>query len=466
MQLNGLGVNARKNERAKKADLPQTMIMRLSAIVTELNKPGFFQGVDVKTGEAVAVRMMNVAEGVLVNKREDESAEAAEARIKKQYIGEGESHRPRPSEIANPNHKTHCAPGGLMAFTKVVKNDDGTYRAHWAETIESKAGASCEMVMAHVSIGEITDRDDRSKVTGAYVAVDQIFPDAAHYLSAENAMTVIEVAFANNHEGVQRSPFLLARIIDTESGSVVTELPEMRVNAKLVEQKVYDHDNGTETLIRRPGTAAETFAHIMDPENVLRDAMIMRAALVAVQQPTGYADFADSVPDSTKASLNSITDGIRSGAYKYEVIPGERINAGPATKSSLLKSWKGNAKHPLNFYKGEQFLDDGTGEKKKRTVKRYFETYVTTKIGENGYKYFTKAVGAEAFPAVISLYNLATANDSKTPAEEAKKRAEEARAGVVDTSEEEFDPTALTTGVDTAGVDANLAASSAALEMS
>lgn len=466
MQLNGLGVNARKNERAKKADLPQTMVIRLSAIVTEPNKPGMFQGVDVKTGEAVAVRMMNVAEGVLVNKRQNESAEAAEARIKKQYIGEGQSHRPRPSEIADPNHKTHCAPGGLMIFTKVLQNPDGTYRAHWAETLESKPGATCENVVAHVSIGEITDREDTSKVIGAYVAVDQIFPDHANYLSAENAMLLVDTVFANSHEGVVRSPFMLARIIDTESGSVVTELPEMRVNAKLVEQEVTDHDNGTTDKIRRPGTAAETLANILDAENVRRDDMIMRAALIAVQQPTGYADFAESVPEGTKASLNSITDGIRSGAYKYEIIPGERINAGPATKASLLKAWKGNENHPLNLYKGIQFLDDGTGEKKKRNVKRYFETFVTTKVGEGNYKYFTKAVGADAFPPNISLYNLATANDAKTPAQEAKKRTEEAAAGVVDTDEAEFDPTALTTGVDAAGVDANLAASSAALEMS
>lgn len=464
MQLNALGVGGGK--RAAKSELPQTLVMRLAEIKLDPSKPGEFHGINVDTNEPVVVRMMTVEEGALINKRKDESLDDTKARLQKQYVGSGQSHRPRPSEINNPNEKTHCAPGGLLAFTKVLKNEDGSYRAHWAETLESKAGASAEKVMASVHIGEVFDKEDRSKVIGEYVFADVVKPDQAVVLTKENAEVALLAAFANkNEDGTSRNPFVLARLVSAEDGKVVTSLPEMKVNGVLLKEEVTDFDSGTSREVRRPADAAQNLAAINDPANKARDAMVLRAALHGVLGKEGYADFGDAA-DNAKADLNQITDAVREGSYHFEVIPGERISAGPATKSSLMKAWKANENHPLNFYKGRQFLEDVSGEKKERNVRFFFETYLTTKVGDGDYRYFTKTLAADARPQKVSLYTMATANDFKAPALEAKQRAAEATAGVVDVDEEEFDPTAMAGGVDANGVDAKLSQSAASLEMS
>jgi hypothetical protein len=464
MQFSALGVGGAKRAAAK-GEKPQTIVMRLTDIKLEPNKPGYFHGVNADTGEAIAVRLMTVDEGAAVNKRQDESYEQAKDRLNKQYVGSGQSHRPRPSEINNPSEKVHCAPGGLIMFTKALPNEDGTFRAHWAETLESKPGAVCEKVLASVHIGEITDREDRSKVTGSYVYADVIKPEHAAVLTKDNAELVLQAAFTNRDGDVQRSPFVLARVVSAEDGKVLTSLPELKVNAALVEETIDDPDSGTSKKVKRPGDAAQTLAWINDPTNTARDSMILRAALHGALGKDGYADFGEA-PDNAKAELNQITDAIRSGSYHFEVIPGERISAGPATKSSLLKAWKEKENHPLNFYKGRAWLEDASGEKRERNVRNYFDTYLTKKVGDGGYPYFTKAVAAEAFPKKANLYTVATANDFKTPVAEAKARAAQADAGVVASDEDEFDPNALTGSVDTKGVDAQLTASAASLEMS
>lgn len=462
MQLNALGVGGKK--RASKADQPQNLVVRLTEIKLEQGKPGFFHGINVDTNEPVAVRLMTVGEGIEVNKRADESFEAANARIERQYVGSGQSHRPRPSEINNPNEKVHCAAGGLMMFTKVLANPDGTFRAHWAETLEGKPGAVCEKVIANVKIGQVFDREDRSKVTGEYVYADVIKPEFAAVLGKDNAELVLQAAFANQDGDVRRNPFVLARLVSAEDGKVYEGLPELQVRGAVVKDKVEDHDSGTTRDVTRPADAAETIAWINNPENKSRDAMILRAALHGALGKEGYPDFGDAA-DAAKADLNQITDAVRGGSYHFEVIPGERVNAGPATKTSLLKAFIGNEKHPLNMYSGRHFVDGGDGPKQERKVRNFFDTYLTIKEGEGGYRYFTKVSAAEARPQKVNLYTIATSNDFKTPAAEAKQRAVEATAGVVDADEDEFDPTALAGGVDEKGVDAQLNASAAALEM-
>jgi hypothetical protein len=352
----------------------------------------------------------------------------------------------------------------LLMFTKVLQNPDGTYRAHWAETLEGKPGAVCEKVMANVKIGQVFDKEDRSKVTGEYVYTDVIQPQFAAVLNKDNAELVLQAAFANSDGDVRRNPFVLARLVGADDGKVYEGLPELQVRGTTVKEKLHDPDTGVDKEVSRPADAAETMAWINNPENKGRDAMILRAALHGALGKEGYADFGDAAEDA-KADLNQITDAVRSGAYHFEVIPGERVNAGPATKTSLLKQFIGNDKHPLNMYSGRHFVDNGDGPRQERRVRNFFDTYLTIKEGEGGYRYFTKVSAAEARPQKLNLYSIATANDFKTPAQESKKRAAEAGAGVVDADDEEFDANALAGGVDDKGVDAQLNASAAALEM-
>lgn len=463
MQLNALNVNNNSGKK-RKADVPKTLVMRLNEIVNEPNKPAFFHGIDVDTNEPVSVRLMNVDEGAMANRRQDETLEDAKARISNQYIGTDAKHRPRPSEFRTPGNKVHCGQGGLLIFTKAVKNPDGTFRAHWAETLDSKPGTECQKVMAHISVGEIKDKENPEKVTASFVNADIIKPEAASILTSQNAQDVLMSAFAN-HDGVaRRNPFVLARLAYSTDGHIINELPEIRVAAAMIEEEIIDYDNGVNRKVRRVGTPDQTLAKIMDPENMVRGDQILRSVVYGLSGADGYPDFTKVTDDSLRGDLHAIVDAIRDGSVVAEVIPGERITAGKATKASFLKQAT-NAKHPLHQYKGQQYLptvEDGQEVRKPRNVKYFFETYLTTKVeADLDYRYFTKAVPAEMFPTRSSGYTVATANDFSATAEASKQRAEEAASPLVDASAESWDPEALAGD----GIDEQLARSAESVEM-
>ncbi|ABO60223.1 hypothetical protein LA345_36980 (plasmid) [Burkholderia vietnamiensis] len=460
MQLNALNVNGAKKQR--KAEVPKNVVMRLDRIVNEPDKPAVFHGIDPDTNEPIRVRMMFVDEGALANARKGELLDAAKARIENQYLGTGEKHRPRPSEIGNPKSKVHCGQGGLLMFTKVLPAEDGLLKAHWVETLESGPGVACQKVCAHIAVGEIRDRENKERVVSSFVHADIIKPEAATILTNENAEEFLLGAFANRDEEALRKPFVLMRLVGKD-GSVITDLPEMRVNPLIVEEKIRDHDLGIDKAVYRIAPADDTLKHIMSPDNVERDALILRSVVFGLSEEPGYPDFGKVESDQLRGDLNNIVDAVRSGAVVAEIIPGERISAGPATKASFLKQAQ-NEKHPLHQYRGTQFvptIEDGKETRKQRdNVKFYFDTYVTTKVGAGEYRYFVKANPVELFPTRQSLYTLATANDHKATAEASRERANEATAELVDTSGEQFDPDALS------NVDGELAASADAVDLS
>ncbi|CAE6794726.1 hypothetical protein R70006_05017 [Paraburkholderia domus] len=456
MQLNALSNNRAK--RAKAAE-PKTVVIRLNEIVAEAGKPSFFHGIDVDTQEPVKIRMMNVDEGAIVNVRKDESLEQAKGRIHNQYVGTDAKHRPRAAEIGNPENKVHCGKGGLLMFTKVqpTNDPDGSLKAHWVETLEGRPGTSCEKVLAHVAVGEIKDKENPEKIVASFVHADIIRPESATILSAANAKDALLSAFVNRDEEALRKPFVLLRLIDNESGKVITDLPEMRVNPQLIEDKIEDHDNGVSRTVFRVAEAGDTVKYLMDPENTDRDSLILRSVLVGLSGPSGYPDLSKVESAELRSDLNQIVDAVRAGAVSAEIIPGERVAAGPATKSSFLKQIQ-NEKHPLNSYRGSQFLPvvvDGKEERKPRTVKIYANTFVTSKVGAGDYRFFTKANLAEQSPTKQSLYTLATVNDLKATAEASKDRVQAANPAFVEASDEQFDPYALSGDE----VDAQLAAS-------
>lgn len=446
MNFNALNGKGKGNRPAKpREDLPTNIAMRLESIeIGTEGKPSFFKGYTVGDNEPVSVRMMTIEEGIPVNTRripgadgEESAPEAADtvrARLQSQYAGNGERHRPRPTEINNPQHKTHCEPGGLLMFTKCQPNPDGSYRAHWVETLERQAGAGCDKVTAHIRVEEM--RKDGKPTGNMQVAADIINPDKAVVVTQENAMPTLMAAFADMDGDIRRKPFAIVRLVDPADGKIV--LPPARVNAKYNKTEITDPDTGNTFEQFDAAPAHDTISHMFDPtNNPNQDVMVARAALFGLGKQPGYPQYEGVDQPEVITELNRITDMVRSGELKVEVIPGERISAGPATRASLTKAMQGNPRHPLHQY--TQRNANGYA-----TDRRFCDTFLTTRVGADGQRYFSKAVPVDLYPKMSSLKTLATANDFRADAELAQARVAEKTDPVVDVeSTPEFDPQQL-----------------------
>jgi len=410
-------------DRPKKG-LPRNLAMRLDKIVIGQNgDPSFFHGFAVGTNAPVAVRMMTVTEGVEVNGRKDEEADAVMKRVHKMYIGDGDAHRPKPGEVNNPDNKTHCAAGGLIQFTKCLQNDDGTWRAHWVETLESKPGAACDVVTAHLRVREKTDG---KQVKSTQVFADVINPAVATVLTKDNLVATLTTALSNGNGEVKCKPFASFRLVDAE-GKVV--LPPYRVDAKYNKASFKDGDTGEEFEIYEAASAEESIKNLFDPANIDRpDLLAVRAALHGLGDVEGYPDYSGVTNEKLVQDLKSISDYVRDGSLKVEVIPGERISAGPSTKSSIIKAVNNNPRHPIHNY-----LQRGENGQIKAAL--FTETFLVTKIGPDGQRYFTKAVPVDLYPKMRSLKNLATGNDQKAGSAIAQERVADANSANQDVPE-------------------------------
>lgn len=447
-----------RSNKVARSELPINVAMRFDRIETG-NGPSFFHGFDAVTGEAVAVRMMTVDEGMAVaGKKAEQDPEGTRRMLEGQYRGDGEKHRPRPSEISNPAHKTHCAKGGLLMFTRVLKNEDGTYRAHWVETLEREPGSGCELVTAHVRAEPVVDRVSK-EVKSWTVAADVIDTANAVIATKENILPTLLAAYAEkadvNGQEVRRRPFVVARLIDSATGAML--LNPARVAAAQVIEKAIDHDGGGQEYdVRNTAPAEESVKAIFNPESTSQDALAVRAMVFGLGEAEGYPDWSKGGKEH-EADLNKIVDGVRDGSLTVEIIPGERISAGPATRSSLVKD-ADKKHHPLNMFWSKK-NDKGWVVENGR---RFLPTYVTTAIGKDGYRLFTKAVLADAYPKLVSLKDIATVNDLKASAAAANERA--AEAGTVDLdSDVPYDPAAIDPEAQQQ-VDAKLASAAAAMD--
>lgn len=402
MQFSGLnGGGARKQRAGAKKVEPKTLVMRLNEVVIAPGKPGVFEGVNIETNEPIRVRMMTVDEGTVVNVRGDESLDDARKRVQAAYVGTDAAHRPRPQEVATKGQKVFCDAGGLLMFTKVLPSpgDEGLLMAHWVETLAAEPGAACEKVRGHLSAGTVQG--------ASYAYVDAIDPKAATVLTPDNAVDTLLAAFDNQKDGVQRKPFVLLRLLD-ENNNVVTGLPETRVSAATIKDSITDPDTGTVKDVYTIGSAQQTLERIVDPATEDRHSMIMRAVIAGLNGDEGYPDYSKASPDM-RQDLHSIVDAIKDGSIRAEVIPGERINAGPATRASLIAS-AANPKSPVNFYTGSQWFPQADGTREEQKVHWYKDIYVTKKEGQNGYQYFIKANDAEQEQPKQSVFSLVTEN--------------------------------------------------------
>lgn len=458
MEFTSLGKTGSGSVKTAKKDLPINLAVRLERVEISNDKPSLFHGFRMDTNEPVSVRMMTVDEGVFINKRKAETSEECKARLHKQYIGTGEAHRPRPAEVANASDKRHCEAGGLLMFTKAVKNEDGTFRAHWVDTIERTAGAGCDKVMAHIRVEDIRDEKDRTKIIGVQVVADVVRPDDAVVVNNANLVEVLQSAFDNkNANDEKRKPFIFVRLIDVSNGKIV--LPPARGSAKYNAIERRDPDTGEEFTLREAAVSGDSIVNLISAENKSQDGMIIRAALMGLTKDPEYPEYPVGTSDDMIKELNMITDAVRSGALSVEIVPGERIGAGPATRASIEKAAKTQPNNPINT------LYTVRNENGRTMERRFCETYLTTLVGKDGHRLFTKAVPVDCFPQARPMKSMATVNDHRAAAAEAQERSADAGATHVEVPETmPFDPSALD-GKGHDEVNEKLLASAAALEV-
>lgn len=465
MQLSSL--NSKTAKRVPRADQPKTVVMRLQAIKPTQDGPTFFHGFHAGTGEPVSVRLMDVNEALaVVGSKFAADRDASLAKLTDLFGGKGEKRRPRPSEFANPDHKVHCEPNGLMVFTRCLPNEDGSYRAYWPETLAASAGVACDRVHANI----VLDRrwNDVTKRIQETVAADIVKPEDAVVLNPDNAVPTLMAAMAPivtiNGEPVGRRPFVFLRLISKEDGTM--PLAPARVHAAYVPTAKKDHDTGLEIVRHDAAPADESVKKIMTPagkdERITQDALVARAMIFGLGDEPGYPDFSDA-EERVVGDLKKIVDAVRSGDYVVEVVPGERIAAGPATRASLLKqgfagddpkaAYKAN--HPVHMFWSPR---DEKGFVKER---RFLPTYLTTEIGKDGLRFFTKNVLEDYNPGKVTINTLATVNDLKNEAGAAKERVEDAQLTEADGMG--FDPTAIDEVAERTA-DGKLASAAAALD--
>jgi hypothetical protein len=463
MQLKNLGKSSSNPKKAKK-DIAVNLAMRLESIEMQEGKAGVYKGYLVGSNEPVSIRMMTIEEGVPVNTRMipgnegskvPEPVEVVRARLHKQYVGNGEAHRPRPSDVANPKAKSHCAAGGLLMFERCLQNEDGSYRAHWIQVLEPTAGAGCEKVIANLQVLKFGEGDKMRRT----VAADVLRPEAATILSSENVGGALMSAFNGRVGDEKIKPMVHLRVINKATGEGEATAA---VHAHYVETKNTDPETGVTVEGYDVAEPKASVAQIFSPERTGAKALIARAVLFGLGKEPGYPKYHDDIDPAWLPVLNKATDDVRNGAVYVELVPGERIAAGPATRTSILKQYDAQDKHVIKTGYLGRVKDPET--KKTSFEQRFGETYITTKIGKDGHRLFTKAVPADLWLKAAPLEKLATANDELLQSIAAQARVEEANVDerVVD-DEFFFDPSAIDGDIGE-DLDAKLASSAAALD--
>jgi hypothetical protein len=336
MQLDSLKRGARRasNNTVK----PKTIVMVFDRLEASEGKASFFHGFDAITREPVVVRLNTIEEGLaVVGRLATQNREAALAKLKQQYVGSGEQGRPRPAHFVTVGNKVHCEKGGTLAFTRCLPNEDGSFRAHWAETLAPTAGTACDLVHANLSAEKFTV----DGVVTHQVVADIVRPEKAVELTPEIAVPTVLATMASqrevNGELIGRSPFAILRLIDKSDGSQPEGLEPVRISPLRVPVEVVDHDGGGETrIVYRVASAEDSLKHLMAPgEDVKesRDMWAAKAMIYGLSKEPGYPTFKGAGADQTEA-LHQIVDAVRNGTHAVELIPGERIAAGKATKSA------------------------------------------------------------------------------------------------------------------------------------
>lgn len=370
--------------------------------------PSVFFGVDLVTRKAIRVRLMNSQEGAqITTAKEGETPEQLQTRIKTSF---GEK-RPKPADFGpESGKKVSCQSGGILSFSKCLPCEEGDvadFAAYWPETLENQPGNTLGAVMGRVEVVPATKENGKDKVYA-----DILYVDKAVYLTAENADSVLQSAFNPVRDNATVSPLIVTRVLD-QSGAV---RDTFTTHGAKVEASFEDADREAEGVKLVAASATESIVKMLDPANKY-SSLVVRAAIQGLH-PAGYLEEAEMSPKQVEEA-RLLTDNIRNGAWKLEVIPGVRLQAGPAGVARYVNDAKASSNNPLNWlYRrktrkepGKPVVEEKVYVSAMVTTVEVFDRTCLNKFAVMDFKQF-------------SLSEIVTVNDMASQALEAQSRVQ------------------------------------------
>ena len=370
-----IGVFGTKAPQRPQADRAKPLAIRITGFDTPNNAFHFAEGVDLDSNQPVRVRLMTKDESIQHLRTQygyrDKPMDELERYVTLRLAGNGTTMpRPRVADFATHDTNMSVKPGGVMLFESAQLNSkkDGVaeYRAYWPTILAKDPSVEVSrkpinfFLHAEQSSAPTTtpDGNGHAKTYKVRAFADVLHPERATTLTAENAKTTLLDSFNNTHpSGAQVRPFVMVRLLDMNPANGVPKgqvyLARQISGSYEVERSV-DQVTGLTVEYKKPTSASNSLNEIMNGrqfENIRPEAAdelrlrddLLKLVYTAVTRPEVRASqlkFHSGMMQSPEAieQAQSVLDDIRSGRAAVEILPGERIDAGPILRSDLAAS--------------------------------------------------------------------------------------------------------------------------------
>ena len=309
----------------------ENVAVRISDIQVNEDQPSYFIGNRLDNNEPIRVRLMTVAEAVDSNKRKD--ANQGDIERLTNYFTEkfvsGTHTRPTPNKFADPAAKEHVQPGGVVLFERATKNDDGSYRAQWANTVAPSPDSEVMIALVHLDARD----ENPAQKQKATVRATIINPEAAVNLQgADRLNTIYAMMMDKDSKGNPRSPAPVLRLTLSDGSLAHAVIPAM---TETIIKK--DFTSGLDkklSVVMSPDKAIEKLLN--DPEiGKTQNGRLVKAALSGI---TGKpAEWGTTVSENGKKTLERLAENVGNGTTPVMAIPGQRIYAGNQAAASMVK---------------------------------------------------------------------------------------------------------------------------------
>jgi hypothetical protein len=370
-----IGVFGTKAPPRPQADRAKPLAVRITGFDTQNNAFHFAEGVDLDSNQPVRVRLMTKDESIQHLRTQygyrDKPIDELERYVTLRLAGNGTTMpRPRIADFAAHDTNMSVKAGGVMLFESAQMNTkkDGVaeYRAYWP-TILAK-DPSVEVTRKPINFflhaeqssvpGPTSDGGGHAKTYKVRAFADVLHPERATTLTAENAKTTLLESFNNAHpSGAQVRPFVMVRLLDMNPGEGVPKgqvYLARQISGSYEVEKSVDQMTGQVLEYKKPTGASNSLNEIMNGrqfENIRPEAAdelrlrddLLKLVYTAVTRPEVRATqltFHSAMMQSQEAieQAQSVLDDIRSGRAAVEILPGERIDAGPILRNDLATS--------------------------------------------------------------------------------------------------------------------------------
>lgn len=370
-----IGVFGTKAPPRPQADRAKPLAVRITGFDTPNNAFHFAEGVDLDSNQPVRVRLMTKDESIQHLRTQygyrDKPLNELEQYVTLRLAGNGTTMpRPRIADFAAHDTNMSVKTGGVMLFeaAQINSKKDGVaeYRAYWP-TILAK-DPSVEVTRKPMNFflhaeqssapASTPDGSGHAKTYKIRAFADVLHPERATTLTAENAKTALLESFNNIHpSGAQVRPFVMVRLLDMNPAEGVPKgqvYLARQISGSYEVEKSVDQVTGQVVEYKKPTSASNSLNEIMNGrqfENIRPEAAdelrlrddLLKLVYTAATRPDVRASqlkFHSSMMQSQEAieQAQSVLDDIRSGRAAVEILPGERIDAGPILRNDLATS--------------------------------------------------------------------------------------------------------------------------------